>query len=77
MSDIPCEDSEEEIGMVCVDYLTEDLRCQRGIPVTERFGSFFCEERREECPFIIWEKSLPRDVSVLRPKSLRNIWRKP
>jgi hypothetical protein len=63
--------------MTCLDYVSEDLRCLRSIPVTPRFSSFFCKGKHENCPFVMWEKSQPKNVDILRPKAFIKIWRKP
>ncbi|MEK7789906.1 MAG: hypothetical protein AAB283_08330 [Planctomycetota bacterium] len=63
--------------MACLDYVSEDLRCLRGIPVTPRFSSFFCKEKHDRCPLVIWEKSQAKGQDMVRPKSLINIWRRP
>ncbi|MBI5026714.1 MAG: hypothetical protein HZC12_08345 [Nitrospirae bacterium] len=63
--------------MVCLDYLAQDLRCLRGIPVTPRFSKFFCEARPEKCPLIVREKTISKDIGARRAKPFKNIWRRP
>jgi hypothetical protein len=63
--------------MNCLDYVSEDLRCLKGIPVSPRFSSFFCRGKHDRCPLVAWEKSQTMSRSILRPKSFSNIWRIP
>jgi hypothetical protein len=63
--------------MTCHDYVSEDLRCLKGIPVTPRFSSFFCKGKHEKCPFIVWGNSQTGIRNIVRPKSFINLWRTP
>jgi len=62
--------------MICLDYLATDLRCLRGIPITTSFRKFFCESMPERCPLIVNEKKISKEISLMRLKPFRNLWRR-
>ncbi|MCL5023627.1 MAG: hypothetical protein M1497_09725 [Nitrospirae bacterium] len=52
--------------MTCLDFVAEDFRCLKGIPVTTRFSRVFCNGKHEKCPLVIWEKTRPAGAEHLK-----------
>jgi len=41
---------ERSVIMKCCEFLTEQSRCKRGIPVARLFRHYFCEGNHARCP---------------------------